>query len=70
VIDCDVVVTEQDVAAASKVLIGLGFLPEGDLGIPSQWAFKEPERLARGPLPEAERPASTLTCAAWILTRY
>jgi GrpB-like predicted nucleotidyltransferase (UPF0157 family) len=47
VIDCDIVVTGQDVAAASKVLIGLGFLPEGDLGIPLRWAFKEPERLAR-----------------------
>ena len=47
VIDCDIVVTEQDVAAASEVLIGLGFRPEGDLGIPLRWAFTEPERLAR-----------------------
>jgi GrpB-like predicted nucleotidyltransferase (UPF0157 family) len=47
VIDCDIVVTEQDVAAASKVLIGLGFRPEGDLGIPLRWAFTEPARLAR-----------------------
>ena len=47
VIDCDIVVAAQDVAAASNVLIGLGFKPEGDLGIPLRWAFKEPERLAR-----------------------
>ena len=46
VIDCDIVVAEQDVAAASQVLIGLSFKPEGELGIPLRWAFKEPERLA------------------------
>jgi GrpB-like predicted nucleotidyltransferase (UPF0157 family) len=34
------------VAAASQVLTGLGFRPEGELGIPLRWAFKEPERLA------------------------
>jgi GrpB-like predicted nucleotidyltransferase (UPF0157 family) len=47
VIDCDIVVAEQDVAAASQVLIELGFRPLGDLGIPQRWAFKEPERLSR-----------------------
>ena len=47
VIDCDIVVAEQDVNAASKALIGLGFTPEGDLGIPLRWAFTEPERLRR-----------------------
>jgi GrpB-like predicted nucleotidyltransferase (UPF0157 family) len=47
VIDCDIVVAEQDVPAASTVLMGLGFTPEGDLGIPLRWAFTEPERLAR-----------------------
>jgi len=47
VIDCDIVVAEEDVAAVSKVLIGLGFTPEGDLGIPLRWAFTEPERLRR-----------------------
>jgi GrpB-like predicted nucleotidyltransferase (UPF0157 family) len=47
VIDCDIVVAEQDVPAASSVLIGLGFTPEGDLGIPLRWAFNEPKRLAR-----------------------
>jgi len=45
-IDCDIVVAEEDVAAASQVLVGLGFRPEGELGIPLRWAFKEPERLA------------------------
>ena len=47
VIDCDIVVAEPDVPAASEVLIGLGFSPVGDLGIPQRWAFKEPSRLAR-----------------------
>lgn len=46
VIDCDIVVAMQDVAAASQVLVGLGFRPLGELGIPLRWAFKEPERLA------------------------
>lgn len=46
VIDCDIVVAEQDVAAGSEVLTGLGFKPEGQLGVPLRWAFKEPERLA------------------------
>jgi len=47
VIDCDIVVAEADVAAAARVLACLGFTPEGDLGIPLRWAFREPERLAR-----------------------
>jgi GrpB-like predicted nucleotidyltransferase (UPF0157 family) len=47
VIDCDIVVAARDVPAASAVLIGLGFTPEGDLGIPLRWAFTEPARLAR-----------------------
>jgi GrpB-like predicted nucleotidyltransferase (UPF0157 family) len=46
VIDCDIVVAGQDVAAASHVLCGLGFTPLGELGIPLRWAFKEPKRLA------------------------
>jgi len=46
VIDCDIVVAGQHVTAASQALTGLGFTPEGDLGIPLRWAFKEPERLA------------------------
>jgi GrpB-like predicted nucleotidyltransferase (UPF0157 family) len=46
VIDIDIVVAEQDVEAASRTLIGLGFAPLGELGIPLRWAFKEPARLA------------------------
>jgi GrpB-like predicted nucleotidyltransferase (UPF0157 family) len=46
VIDCDIVVAEKDVAAATGVLISLGFSPLGELGIPERWAFKEPARLA------------------------
>jgi GrpB-like predicted nucleotidyltransferase (UPF0157 family) len=47
VIDCDIVVAEPDAAAASQVLVGLAFAPEGELGIPLRWAFTEPVRLAR-----------------------
>lgn len=46
VIDCDIVVAGQDVAAGSRVLAGLGFKPLGELGIPLRWAYKEPARLA------------------------
>ncbi len=46
VIDCDIVVAERDVAAASLTLVGLGFAPLGELGIPLRWAFREPPRLA------------------------
>lgn len=46
VIDCDIVVAEENVAAASQVLVSLGFRPLGELGIPQRWAFREPERLA------------------------
>jgi GrpB-like predicted nucleotidyltransferase (UPF0157 family) len=46
VIDLDIVVREGDVPAASSVLVSLGFTPEGELGIPLRWAFREPERLA------------------------
>ncbi|MEU6713906.1 GrpB family protein [Nonomuraea sp. NPDC046802] len=46
IIDCDIVVAEQDVEAATDVLIGLGFSPLGELGIPQRWAFREPARLA------------------------
>jgi GrpB-like predicted nucleotidyltransferase (UPF0157 family) len=45
VIDCDIVVAEQNVPAAAEALIELGFAPLGDLGIPLRWAFKEPARL-------------------------
>jgi len=46
VIDCEIVVAEQDLAAASRTLIGLAFTAVGELGIPLRWALKEPERLA------------------------
>jgi len=45
VIDVDIVVAEADVAAASDVLVSLGFRRLGELGIPQRWAFKEPIRL-------------------------
>ena len=46
IIDCDIVVAVQDVAAASQTLTRPGFRPLGELGIPLRWAFHEPERLA------------------------
>jgi GrpB-like predicted nucleotidyltransferase (UPF0157 family) len=46
IIDCDIVVPETAVGTASQTLVSLGFTPLGELGIPSRWAFKEPERLA------------------------
>ncbi len=46
IIDVDIVVAAPHVAAASAVLIGLGFEPRGELGIPERWAFWEPDRLA------------------------
>jgi GrpB-like predicted nucleotidyltransferase (UPF0157 family) len=46
IIDCDIVVAQSHVAAASNVLVSLGFTPLGELGIPLRWAFKEPARLS------------------------
>jgi GrpB-like predicted nucleotidyltransferase (UPF0157 family) len=46
VIDCDIVVDEEDVPAASETLVDVGFRPLGELGIPLRWAFKEPGHLA------------------------
>ena len=46
VIDCDIVVDSDQVAAATSVLVALGFRSLGELGIPQRWAFKEPARLA------------------------
>ncbi|CAA9351011.1 MAG: hypothetical protein AVDCRST_MAG34-1758 [uncultured Nocardioidaceae bacterium] len=46
IIDCDIVVAEQDVPEASNTLVDLDYEPLGDLGIPQRWAFKEPQRLA------------------------
>ena len=45
IIDCDIVVAAEQVASASDGLVRLGFQPEGELGIPQRWAFKEPSRL-------------------------
>ena len=45
IIDCDIVVTSEQVGSASAVLEALGFRPLGELGIPQRWAFKEPPRL-------------------------
>jgi GrpB-like predicted nucleotidyltransferase (UPF0157 family) len=45
VIDCDIVVRADQVTPASDVLVGLGFRPLGELGIPQRWAFTEPRRL-------------------------
>ena len=46
IIDCDIVVGTGQVEAASGVLTALGFLAEGELGIPQRWAFAEPPRFA------------------------
>jgi GrpB-like predicted nucleotidyltransferase (UPF0157 family) len=45
VLDIDIVVEATNVSAASAVLVGLGFEPRGELGIPQRWAFSEPDRL-------------------------
>jgi GrpB-like predicted nucleotidyltransferase (UPF0157 family) len=47
IIDVDIVVPAADAAAATGVLISLGFTPQGDLGVPLRWAFRAPARLAR-----------------------
>jgi len=39
-------VNREDVEAASEVLVDIGFVEQGELGIPQRWAFKEPPRLA------------------------
>ncbi len=46
IIDCDIVVAQIHVAAASMALVSLGFAPLGELGIPERWAFKEPASLS------------------------
>lgn len=46
IIDCDIVVEPEHVAAAAAVLVGLGFTARGDLGVPLREAFAEPARLA------------------------
>ena len=45
VVDVDIVVREEVVPRASDVLVGLGFAPLGEQGIPQRWAFRAPEHL-------------------------
>jgi GrpB-like predicted nucleotidyltransferase (UPF0157 family) len=47
IIDCDIVVSADDVDAAGDVLVSLGFTPLGELGIVQRWAFSAPARLPR-----------------------
>jgi GrpB-like predicted nucleotidyltransferase (UPF0157 family)/adenylate kinase family enzyme len=42
IIDCDIIVAADQVAAASAVVAGLGFEARGDLGIPLRYAFLPP----------------------------
>jgi GrpB-like predicted nucleotidyltransferase (UPF0157 family) len=46
IIDVDIVVEQDQTRAATAVLVGLGFRPLGELGIPERYAFKEPVALA------------------------
>ncbi len=46
VVDVDVVVAEDDVAAAVGALATIGFVPRGDLGIAGREAFRTPDRFA------------------------
>lgn len=45
VIDIDIVVEGAEVGPAAEVLVGLGFEPRGELGIPQRYAFWEPDSL-------------------------
>ncbi|MDY7106656.1 MAG: GrpB family protein [Actinomycetota bacterium] len=47
VIDIDIVVTAEHVAAASDALAAIGFEPMGELGIAQRWAFRQPDGLTR-----------------------
>ena len=42
IIDLDVVVRADGVAAASAVLEGLGYVALGEMGVPQRWAFRRP----------------------------
>ncbi len=46
IIDIDIMVEERDIAPASAALVGLGFRPLGELGIPLRWAFAPPDEFA------------------------
>jgi GrpB-like predicted nucleotidyltransferase (UPF0157 family) len=41
-IDCDIVVNEDDITRAAKALEGLGFTALGEMGIPQRLAFESP----------------------------
>jgi GrpB-like predicted nucleotidyltransferase (UPF0157 family) len=45
IIDIDVVVSGEDVVAASEALARIGFVPRGDLGVPDRYAFFAPKNL-------------------------
>jgi GrpB-like predicted nucleotidyltransferase (UPF0157 family) len=43
IIDIDIVVSGEDVVAASEALTRIGFVPRGDLGVPDRYAFFAPK---------------------------
>ncbi len=43
IIDIDVVVSGENVVAASEALARIGFVPRGDLGVPDRYAFFAPK---------------------------
>jgi GrpB-like predicted nucleotidyltransferase (UPF0157 family) len=43
IIDIDVVVSGENVVAASEALTRIGFVPRGDLGVPDRYAFFAPK---------------------------
>jgi GrpB-like predicted nucleotidyltransferase (UPF0157 family) len=45
IIDVDVVVSGENVVAASEALTRIGFIPRGDLGVPDRYAFFAPKNL-------------------------
>jgi GrpB protein len=64
IIDCDIVVREADVVAASNVLMSLGFTPLGELGVQGTCeAFGDQYLRDRGWLPVAAQPLGGARCA-------
>jgi GrpB-like predicted nucleotidyltransferase (UPF0157 family) len=43
VIDVDIVVAEEHVAATAAALEAIGYEPRGEQGVPQRWAFQAPE---------------------------
>lgn len=64
IIDCDIVVAEKHVPAASRTLLGLGFTPLGELGIrcggPSRSRGDSPEQT-----PTSWRTARSRCATTW-----